>query len=390
MATCAMRTAWHASGGTLKSSSIYPKTLLNALVCPNAPNSIIIHTQKRSLFVLPFGLDVGLLGLSAYYLTRLRKPEPENVINIFGPEPWSKESQTCPDKVVRCIAHRGAGLDAPENTLEAFKYCVERDCHIVELDVRTTKDGKLLLLHDQGLERLTGKDITNVHNMEWDKLKDIDVGATHPNRKQFKDVKLCLLDDALDYLMAHKVRVIIDVKGDNRMVVNGILKTFAARPTLYQYAAVTCFNPFILYQIRKNDPQIVGALSYMPYGFSSQDYNAEQGPNNPRFADNLALHGLLRAADVTYGLLWRWCARWCAVSAVLLHKDIVSPSEVQYWRWLGVRCAGWCVNRPLEKLYWRGVLKAPYLANTLLGEPDINESSRHCNVESPRKMKESE
>ncbi|CAH0599489.1 unnamed protein product [Chrysodeixis includens] len=168
--------------------------------------------------VLPFGLDVGLIGLSAYYLTRLRKPEPENVINIFGPEPWSKESQTSPEKVVRCIAHRGAGLDAPENTLEAFKYCVERDCNIVELDVRTSKDGKLLLLHDQGLERLTGKDITNVHVMDWDKIKDIDIGATHPNRKQFKEVKLCLLDDALDYLMAHKVRVIIDVKGDNRQV----------------------------------------------------------------------------------------------------------------------------------------------------------------------------
>lgn len=77
-----------------------------------------------SLFhtVLPFGLDVGLVGLTAYYLTKLRKPELENVVSIFGPEPWSKESQQNPEKVVRCIAHRGAGLDAPENTLEAFKY----------------------------------------------------------------------------------------------------------------------------------------------------------------------------------------------------------------------------------------------------------------------------
>ncbi|KAJ8703744.1 hypothetical protein PYW07_013038 [Mythimna separata] len=50
-------------------------------------------------------------------------------------------------------------------------------------------------------------------------------------------------------------------------------------------------------------------------------------------------------------------------------------SEVHYWRHLGVRCAGWCVNRPLEKLYWRGVLKAPYLANTLLGEPDMENKS---------------
>lgn len=72
--------------------------------------------------VLPFGLDVGILGIGAYYLSRLKKPLQSNVISIFGPEPGSKESELHPEKVVRCIAHRGAGLDAPENTLEAFKY----------------------------------------------------------------------------------------------------------------------------------------------------------------------------------------------------------------------------------------------------------------------------
>ncbi|CAH0599432.1 unnamed protein product [Chrysodeixis includens] len=281
MATCAMRTVWHASGGTLKSSSIYPKTLLNALASPNAPSSIIIHTQKRSLFVLPFGLDVGLIGLSAYYLTRLRKPEPENVINIFGPEPWSKESQTSPEKVVRCIAHRGAGLDAPENTLEAFKYCVERDCNIVELDVRTSKDGKLLLLHDQGLERLTGKDITNVHVMDWDKIKDIDIGATHPNRKQFKEVKLCLLDDALDYLMAHKVRVISSCQETTNQVVNGILKTFASRPTLYQYGR-HLFQLLYCTRSQNDNPQDNWARSATDRTAFIWDYNARQRPNNPK------------------------------------------------------------------------------------------------------------
>lgn len=72
--------------------------------------------------VLPFGLDVGLLGVGAYYLTRLRKPDASAVISIFGPEIGSKECEANPSKAVQCIAHRGAGLDAPENTLEAFKY----------------------------------------------------------------------------------------------------------------------------------------------------------------------------------------------------------------------------------------------------------------------------
>ncbi|XP_064075917.1 glycerophosphodiester phosphodiesterase 1 isoform X3 [Vanessa tameamea] len=280
--------------------------------------------------VLPLGVDVGLLGIAVYYLTRLRKPDQSNVESIFGPEPRSQEGIMYPDRVVKCIAHRGAGFDAPENTLEALKYCVERDCNFVELDVRTLKDGQLVLLHDQGLERLTGGTITDVKMMDWDSIKNIDVGATHPNRHQFKEVHLCRLEDALDYLLSNEVRMIIDVKGEDKQVINGILDTFASRPNLYKFAAVTTFNPFILYQIRKKDPQIVGAISYRPYCFSAQDYDAENGPSNPR-------------------------------------------SEVFYWRSLGVRCVGWCVNRPLEKLYWRGVLKAPYLSNTLMGEPEVEQ-----------------
>ncbi|VVD01987.1 unnamed protein product [Leptidea sinapis] len=113
------------------------------------------------LTVLPLGIDVGLFGVAAYFTTKLKRPDPENVSHIFGPEHGSKEGDSHPERILKCIAHRGAGLDAPENTLEAFKYCLERDCNFVELDVRTSKDGQLVLLHDRGLERLTGANISN-------------------------------------------------------------------------------------------------------------------------------------------------------------------------------------------------------------------------------------
>lgn len=84
--------------------------------------SSFYYLFSLSRIVLPFGLDLGVAGLAAYYLTRLKKPDVNNVCSIFGPEPGSKESELHPEKVVRCIAHRGAALDAPENTIAAFKY----------------------------------------------------------------------------------------------------------------------------------------------------------------------------------------------------------------------------------------------------------------------------
>ncbi|KAJ2948639.1 hypothetical protein O0L34_g7894 [Tuta absoluta] len=329
--------------------------------------------------VVPLGVNVGLVGAFVYYATKLKKPDPKNELSIFGPVPGSEESKLHPEKVVRCIAHRGAALDAPENTLEAFKYCIDQDCKFIELDVRTSKDGKLVLLHDTGLERLTDSSVCNIRLTEWDKVKHVDVGAKHPNRQKFKAVHLCLLDDALDYLLEKQARVIIDIKGEDKEVIEGVLKAYRQRHQLYEHAAITCFNPFVLYQIRRKDPKIVGAMSYRPYMFSATDYDAENGPSNFRFEKNILLRAAMVFLDFLHTRLWRHEARWCGVSAVLLHKDIVSPSEVEYWRDRGVRCAGWCVNRPLEKLYWRGILKAPYLANTLVGEADLEQETHTAN-----------
>ncbi|KOB69228.1 putative glycerophosphoryl diester phosphodiesterase, partial [Operophtera brumata] len=57
---------------------------------------------------------------------------------------------------------------------------------------------------------------------------------------------------------------------------------------------------------------------------------------------------------------------WCGVLKAPYLANKLRGEPDMY----GVRCIGWSMNRPLEKLYWRGVLKAPYLANKLRGEPD--------------------
>lgn len=52
-------------------------------------------------------------------------------------------------------AHRGASFYAPENTLEAFDIAVKQKSDGVELDVQLTKDGELVVIHDETIDRVT-------------------------------------------------------------------------------------------------------------------------------------------------------------------------------------------------------------------------------------------
>ncbi len=58
-----------------------------------------------------------------------------------------------PPAPVLNIAHRGARAFAPENTLEAFARAAEFGCHAFELDVHLSKDGELIVVHDDDLLR---------------------------------------------------------------------------------------------------------------------------------------------------------------------------------------------------------------------------------------------
>ena len=51
------------------------------------------------------------------------------------------------------IAHRGASHDAPENTLAAIRLAWQQEADAVEVDVQLSKDGKLVVIHDDNTKR---------------------------------------------------------------------------------------------------------------------------------------------------------------------------------------------------------------------------------------------
>ena len=60
-----------------------------------------------------------------------------------------------PRDAKRCIAHRGASAYAPEHTAAAYRLAIQQGADFVEQDLAVTKDGVLICLHDDSLERTT-------------------------------------------------------------------------------------------------------------------------------------------------------------------------------------------------------------------------------------------
>ncbi len=61
-----------------------------------------------------------------------------------------------PKRTIEISAHRGVSQYSPENTLTAINNAIFLKCDYVEIDVQETKDCKLVVFHDDNLERITG------------------------------------------------------------------------------------------------------------------------------------------------------------------------------------------------------------------------------------------
>jgi glycerophosphoryl diester phosphodiesterase len=99
------------------------------------------------------------------------------------------------------IGHRGAKAYEPENTLLSFKKALELGVNAIELDVRRTKDGKIIVIHDAEVDRTTdGKGLVSELT-----LKEIKKLSTE------KGEKIPTLEEALDFL-DKKVKILIELK----------------------------------------------------------------------------------------------------------------------------------------------------------------------------------
>jgi glycerophosphoryl diester phosphodiesterase len=114
---------------------------------------------------------------------------------------------------VEIIAHRGSSYLAPENTLAAFKLGWQ-ETTTCELDVLPTRDGRLLVIHDDSTGRTTGVDFA-VADRSLRELQQLEAGLW--KGAQWKGEKLPSLEEAIAAMPADK-RLFIEIKAGPEVV----------------------------------------------------------------------------------------------------------------------------------------------------------------------------
>ena len=185
------------------------------------------------------------------------------------------------------FAHRGLhsrDKSIPENSLAAFERAASAG-YGMELDVQLSRDGEVVVFHDDDLKRVCGVE-AKVADLTLEELRKLRLCGTEETIPLFSEVLKCVRG---------RGALIVELKNGKR---NEELceKTYAL---LEKYSGEYCiesFNPFIVRWFKKNAPEVIrGQLSNPP-----KDYNGEVGPITAVILGNCLLNFLSRPQFIAY------------------------------------------------------------------------------------------
>lgn len=208
------------------------------------------------------------------------------------------------------LGHRGSPSIAPENTLLSFQYALEEGADGIELDVFLSRDGHIVVTHDDNLKKLTGMDVWT-KRLSLSELKKLDFGGGE---------KIPTLDEVFENF-GQKFKIInVEIKstgfrtnGIEQALVNCIRK-FNLTDKIY----VSSFNVFNLNRMKKIAPEIK--------------------------------RGLLIDPKCTLKWIGFWM-NYLQVSTLNLETNWATEKRLQKWRSQKVDYWIWTLNDP-QKLPW--------------------------------------
>ncbi len=165
------------------------------------------------------------------------------------------------------FGHRGSPNSEPENTIPSFKKAVADGCNAIELDVYRTRDGHLIVFHDDTLERTTnGTGRVAEHTLA--ELQALNAAAKQWTDREEKIPSLKAVIDALpDHIIFNFEIKNFSFFSEQRTELE--LVRFIHENKLRDRVILSSFNPLNIWRVKMSDPTIFTALLwYNPSLFS--------------------------------------------------------------------------------------------------------------------------
>lgn len=235
------------------------------------------------------------------------------------------------------IAHRG-GKWAPENTMAAFKKCLDNYVYGLELDIQRCKSGELVVIHDVDLARTAGGSGL-VKDKTYDELKKLSAGAWYS--PEFKNEKIPLLSEVLQ-LIDGKLVINIEIK-NTPVAYPGIEDDLIAVLKDYKYKdkiIVSSFDHGVLKSLHEKAPDL--AIGFLMCGLPPQldTYGKQVGANhwNPDFG-TLRPDAMKKAKEAGYQVnVWTLNTESEWKDAADMHVDsIITDLPVELAKYLARR-----------------------------------------------------
>lgn len=159
------------------------------------------------------------------------------------------------------LAHRGFKAAAPENTMIAFEMARQAGADGMELDVQYTKDGHLVIIHDETVDRTTdGKGW--VKDFELEQLRQLDAGSSFDPK--FQGERIPLLSEVLEWARSSGMFLNIELKtsivlypGIEKMVID-MMDQYKMR----EQVLLSSFNHYSMRTVKQIDSSLPIGLLY--------------------------------------------------------------------------------------------------------------------------------
>jgi glycerophosphoryl diester phosphodiesterase len=224
------------------------------------------------------------------------------------------------------IGHRGASAVAPENTMAAFREAISAGSDGIEFDVRLTRDGIPVIIHDSSLRR-TGGLSQRVADLTWAEIRGVDVGSWFARRQHlepqtFAGETVPSLEELFELFLSNDLNLYLEMKCDSAAEYRPLAKSccdlIEARG-LKERVMIECFQLEALRIVKEIDSEIQTVALF------------ESTVTDPSLLLDRSI--LNKAAEI-------------GASALALHHRLARKSLVEKAKSAGMHVAVWTVDDP--------------------------------------------